>query len=76
MFNYEGKTSGIKNLQIDTLLGNYWYFPTSELLSTYAKMVQGFIVQRDLNVAELNDLIQLRSYLLPLLMNGQISIKE
>ena len=72
MFNFEGKTSGIKNLQIDILLENYWYFPSNDLLSIYAKIVQESIVQKDLNVAELNDLVQLRSFLLPLLMNGQV----
>ena len=72
MFNYEGKTSGIKNLQIDILLENYCYFPSNDLLSIYAKIVQESIVQKDLNVAELNDLVQLRSFLLPLLMNGQV----
>ena len=30
MFNFEGKTSGLRNLQLDSLCSSYWSFPATE----------------------------------------------
>lgn len=35
MFNFEGKTSGLKNLQIDVILKEQWYIPTDNLLENF-----------------------------------------
>lgn len=75
MFNYEGKTSGIKNLLIDMFLSNCWYLPSSQLLSEFATIIKSIISMKDSNVNEINDLTHLRDSLLPMLMNGQVTIE-
>lgn len=76
MFNYEGKTSGIKNLQIDTLLENYWFFPPKNLLIKFGLYAKELLNNKDLNIKGLEELESFRYYLLPLLMNGQVTIKD
>lgn len=73
-FNYEGKTSGLKNFQFDTFVSESWYFPPKELVRKYHEVVSEFIKQIDKNESETQKLISLRDKLLPLLMNGQVNI--
>lgn len=76
MFNYEGKTSGIKNLQIDTLMENYWYFPPKELLLNFTTIYRDMLLMRDINIKGINELLSLRNTLTPLLVYRQASIKD
>ena len=76
MFNYEGKTSGIKNLQIDTLLENLWFFPPKILVDKFDAYVKKYMNLRDLKIKEINQMSEVRERLLPMLMNGQIVIKD
>lgn len=76
MFNYEGKTSGIKNLQIDTLLENLWYFPPQELLIEFSTIYSDLLLMRDKNIKANNELHSLRNSVTPLLVYGQVTIKE
>ena len=75
MFNYEGKTSGIKNLLIDMFLSNYWYLPDTSLMRDFATIIKSAFSQKDSNVKEINHLTHLRDSLLPMLMNGQVTIE-
>lgn len=75
MFNYEGKTSGIKNLLIDMFLNNNWYLPPIQILSVFATTIKRLMSTKDSNVKEINHLTSLRDSLLPMLMNGQVTIE-
>ena len=75
MFNYEGKTSGIKNLLIDMFLNNNWYLPPIQILSVFATTIKRLMSTKDSNVKEINHLTRLRDSLLPMLMNGQVTIE-
>ena len=75
MFNYEGKTSGIKNLLIDMFLNNSWYLPPCQILSVFATTIKRLMSTKDSNVKEINHLTHLRDSLLPMLMNGQVTIE-
>lgn len=76
MFHYESKTSGIKNLQIDALLSEYWYVPPIHLASIFQKTSTMLFAKMDNDKKESNCLTSLRDFLLPMLMNGQVEIKE
>ena len=75
MFNYEGKTSGIKNFMTETFLANNWFYPPESLQSSFFKKIAKSFELIDSNILEINLLQLLRDELLPLLMNGQISFK-
>ena len=76
MFNYEGKTSGIKNFMTETFLANKWVKAPTELIHKFFDVVKDIYSKIDINIAENNGLIKQRDDLLPLLMNGQVSIKQ
>ena len=73
MFNYEGKTSGIKNFMTETFLANKWVMPKQELVDRFFEQIRSIYSQIDANIAENNHLTKQRDELLPLLMNGQVS---
>lgn len=74
MFNYEGKTSGIKNFMTETFLANKWVMPKQELVDRFFEQIRSIYSQIDANIAENNHLTKHRDELLPLLMNGQVSV--
>jgi len=74
MFNFEGKTSGIKNFQIDVFLANHWFEPLKELIEAFHAVVSKYHLMIDQNIIENNNLTKRREELLPLLMNGQASV--
>ena len=74
MFNYEGKTSGIKNFMTETFLANKWVKAPKDLIYKFFDTIKSVYSKIDANITESNDLIKLRDSLLPLLMNGQVSI--
>ena len=76
MFNYEGKTSGIKNFMTETFLANKWVKAPTELIHKFFDMVKVIYSKIDTNIAENNGLIKQRDELLPLLMNGQVSLNS
>ena len=76
MFNFEGKTSGIKNFQTEVFLANHWFEVPKQLIETFHAAVSQYHLMIDQNIAESNNLIKLRDELLPLLMNGQISVNS
>lgn len=74
MFNFEGKTSGIKNFMTDTFLANKWLDVPTALLGLFFERVKVIYEQIDNNIEEINALSKQRDELLPLLMNGQATI--
>jgi len=74
MFKYEGKTSGIKNFQTDIFLANHWYEVPKQIIEQFHEIAVKYHSMIDLNIEENNHLIKQRDELLPLLMNGQVSV--
>ena len=74
MFNYEGKTSGIKNFMTETFLANKWVKAPKELIYKFFDTIKSVYAKIDANITESNDLIKQRDELLPLLMNGQATL--
>lgn len=74
MFNFEGKTSGIKNFQTDVFLATRWMEVPEYLIEKFHSTISGYQKLIDQNIAEINNLTKQRDELLPLLMNGQVSI--
>ena len=74
MFNYEGKTSGIKNFMTETFLANKWLSIPKDLASLFFERIRILYKQIDNNIEEINVLTKQRDELLPLLMNGQASL--
>lgn len=75
MFNYEGKTSGIKNLQLDAILANYWYVAPKELRSTFYDFVERCNDLVDNTIIENMKLDELKGKIYPILLNGQVVAK-
>jgi len=75
MFNFEGKTSGIKNLLLDMILGTYWYFPPSNINNRFCDIIKKNLKLIDSNKTEIENLKSLRDSLLPMLMNGQVTVE-
>ena len=76
MFNFEGKTSGIKNFMTEVFLANKWLKPPKSIVSKFFDAVKEMYAKIDSNIAENNNLIKQRDELLPLLMNGQVSVNS
>ncbi|WP_404387653.1 restriction endonuclease subunit S [Ligilactobacillus animalis] len=77
MFNWEGKTSGIKNLMFDSFVKNTKIvIPNKEQLSAFFDLCDD-IDNKIQNLLKQNqELLSLRDFILPLLMNGQVTIGE
>ena len=74
-FNYEGKTSGLKNFQFDTFVENKWYMPPEDIVKKYDLTVNKIKTKIDKNESENLKLTAMRDRLLPLLMNGQVEVE-
>lgn len=77
MFNYEGKTSGIRNLLFSALVNNFKVpLPDSNLVDKFYDFMQPIQKQKQRNLLENQKLAALRDWLLPMLMNGQVTVGE
>lgn len=77
MFNYESKTTGIKNLMFDEFVTwNKVPKPNCELALLYQKQCDLYYGKIQSLLIENQELASLRDFLLPLLMNGQVTFKE
>ncbi len=74
-FNFEGKTSGIKNFQYDTFVAQKWYFPPDKLAKQFGEIASKNYKMKCALDKENKQLTSLRDRLLPLLMNGQLEVK-
>ena len=76
LFGWEGKTSGIKNLLFESFISNYLQpIPEYSLVEKFYNKVDPFYNQIQLNLKENEKLVELRDWLLPMLMNGQVTVK-
>ncbi len=75
-FNYEGKTSGIKNLLFDQLVKDVKIpLPIDEtLVNQYSDLEEKLDKQKQNNLIQNKELAELRDWLLPMLMNGQVKV--
>lgn len=74
-FNFEGKTSGIKNFQYDTFVAEKWYFPPKDLVKKFGEIVSQNYKKKCALEQENKHLAALRDKLLPILMNGQVRVE-
>jgi type I restriction enzyme S subunit len=74
-FDYEGKTSGIKNLLLDSFVTSYYtVIPNDKIVNQFYQFMENIQERRQKALAENQKLSELRDWLLPMLMNGQVSI--
>ena len=77
LFGFEGKTSGIKNLLFDDFVDTYFIVkPTDTLLTEFNNKLTLFEKKRQENLKQNQQLAALRDWLLPMLMNGQVTVKD
>lgn len=69
------KGTGLKHLQKNLLKQFQIYIPSKEEICTFNEAVQNQFIKISSNYKENITLLDLRSRLLPLLMNGQVSVK-
>ena len=74
-FGYEGKTSGIKNFLFDSFMTSYDIVkPPKNLVEKFYKKVETLENKKQINLQQNQELAQLRDWLLPMLMNGQVRV--
>ncbi len=77
LFGWEGKTSGIKNLLFESFVSNYkTVFPKKEIAEKFYQKIKPIHAKKQKNLQENQKLAELRDWLLPMLMNGQVMVKE
>lgn len=75
LFGWEGKTSGIKNLLFDSFVSNYLLaLPPKNLMEQFYEKVDPIHGKIQKNLEENKKLAELRDWLLPMLMNGQVTV--
>jgi hypothetical protein len=77
LFGWEGKTSGIKNLLFESFVTNHKeVYPPSNLAQKFYDFAKPLHGQIQKNLMQNQNLTALRDWLLPMLMNGQVTVKE
>jgi type I restriction enzyme S subunit len=77
LFGWEGKTSGIKNLLFESFVTNYKIvFPKKDIVEKFYQKIKPIHAKKQKNLRENQKLADLRDWLLPMLMNGQVTVKE
>ena len=77
LFGYEGKTSGIKNLLFESFVStHYTAIPPIELAEKFYDFMKPIQIKKEKNLKENQELASLRDWLLPMLMNGQVTVGE
>lgn len=73
MFNFEGKTTGIKNLAFDELIASvYVAQPDQKLLDTYESFAKMIYARIQNQLQESLELAELREFIIPLLLTEQV----
>lgn len=76
-FGYEGKTSGIKNLLLDSFISSYYtVVPDEKIVDQFYDIMDNIQEKKQTTLAENQKLTELRDWLLPMLMNGQVKVKD
>lgn len=73
-FNFEGKTSGIKNFQLDQFVDTMWFFPDLKTVEKFNAQVALLIKKQLFNAKQIEALTTQRNTLLPLLMTSQVEV--
>ena len=74
-FGYEGKTSGIKNLLLDSFVSSYYtVVPDEKIVNQFYDIMENIQEKKQTALAENQTLSELRDWLLPMLMNGQVQV--
>ena len=77
LFGWEGKTSGIKNLLFESFVTNQKeVYPKPEIVEKFYDFVKPIHSQKQKNLIQNQQLTELRDWLLPMLMNGQVTVGE
>ncbi|WP_321347075.1 restriction endonuclease subunit S [uncultured Draconibacterium sp.] len=77
LFGWEGKTSGIKNLLFDSFVNHYKIpQPEDSFVAKFNAFVGPLEKMKQKNLQQNQQLAALRDWLLPMLMNGQVTVKE
>ena len=77
LFGWEGKTSGIKNLLFESFVTNHKeVYPKAEIVEKFYDFAKPIHAQKQKNLIQNQQLSELRDWLLPMLMNGQVTVKE
>jgi type I restriction enzyme S subunit len=77
LFGYEGKTSGIKNLLFDSFVSSHFTaVPEESTANKFFDFMEPIQAKKQKNLKENQELASLRDWLLPMLMNGQVSVGE
>jgi len=75
LFGWEGKTSGIKNLLFDAFTTKHLVsMPPQKHATRFFEFVAPLEAKKQKLLQETEDLVVLRDWLLPLLMNGQVTV--
>lgn len=76
MFNYEGKTTGLKNLMFDEFVASVFIaMPPISLLEKYDAIASACHNRIQLAQKDSAELASIRDWLLPMLMNGQVKVR-
>lgn len=76
-FGFEGKTSGIKNFLFESFMDSYQIVkPEKELVNRFNSFAKIIEKKRQSNLKQNQELAQLRDWLLPMLMNGQVTVNS
>jgi type I restriction enzyme S subunit len=76
LFGWEGKTSGIKNLLFDSFIQDFKVtIPPDDLLTKFHGIIDPHHAQNQKLLQQNQELTTLRDWLLPMLMNGQVTVK-
>lgn len=76
LFGWEGKTSGIKNLLFNSFVNNYKVvLPSKDLMDLFYNKAKPIHAKIQKNLQQNQKLAELRDWLLPMLMNGQVIVK-
>jgi len=74
-FNFEGKTSGIKNLLFELFTNTFKIpIPDNETLERFYTICKDLDQQKQMRIIENQHLINLRDWLIPILINGQAKL--
>jgi type I restriction enzyme S subunit len=77
LFGWEGKTSGIKNLLFDSFVNSHTtVMPDDTVAEKFNDFVKTIQATKQKKLLENQQLTQLRDWLLPMLMNGQVSVRS
>lgn len=75
LFGYEGKTSGIKNLLFESFVSShYTVVPEKSATTKFHTFMEQLESKKQKNLKEIQKLTELRDWLLPMLMNGQVKV--